>query len=84
MQIKVPEGTQTGRQFHLKGKGMPVMRTSNMGDLYIQVAVETPRNLTRRQRELLEEFASTSSDQNNPESTGFFSRMRNFLDGLAD
>ncbi|HSO47588.1 MAG TPA: DnaJ C-terminal domain-containing protein, partial [Rhizobiaceae bacterium] len=84
VQIKVPEGTQAGRQFHLKGKGMPVMRTSNVGDLYIQVAVETPRNLTRRQRELLEEFASNSSDQNNPESTGFFSRMRNFLDGLAD
>ncbi len=83
-QVKVPEGTQTGRQFRLKGKGMPVMRTSNMGDLYIQVAVETPHNLTRRQRELLEEFASHSSDQNNPESTGFFSRMRNFLDGLAD
>ncbi len=84
VQIKVPEGTQTGRQFHLKGKGMPVMRSPNMGDLYIQVAVETPRNLTRRQRELLEEFASTASEQNSPESTGFFSRMKNFLDGLAD
>jgi molecular chaperone DnaJ len=48
------------------------------------VAVETPRNLTRRQRELLEEFASTASEQNSPESTGFFSRMKNFLDGLAD
>ena len=56
--VKVPEGTQTGKQFRLKGKGMPVMRTTNVGDLYIQVAVETPQNLTKRQRELLEEFAS--------------------------
>ncbi|MCB1457463.1 MAG: molecular chaperone DnaJ [Nitratireductor sp.] len=82
--VKVPEATQTGKQFRLKGKGMPVMRTSNHGDLYIQVAVETPQNLTRRQRELLEEFGRISSENNNPESSGFFSRMKNFLDGLAD
>lgn len=82
--VKVPEGTQTGKQFRLKGKGMPVMRSSDFGDLYIQVAVETPQKLTRRQRELLEEFEEISSDHNNPESTGFFSRMKNFLDGLAD
>ncbi|MEZ5872976.1 MAG: molecular chaperone DnaJ [Nitratireductor sp.] len=82
--VKVPEATQTGKQFRLKGKGMPVMRSSNHGDLYIQVAVETPQNLTRRQRELLEEFNKISSENNNPESSGFFSRMKNFLDGLAD
>ncbi|MCG6858988.1 MAG: molecular chaperone DnaJ [Salaquimonas sp.] len=82
--VKVPAGTQTGKQFRLKSKGMPVMRTSNLGDLYIQVAVETPQNLTRRQRELLEEFDKISSEHNNPESTGFFSRMKHFLDGLAD
>ena len=82
--VKVPEGTQTGKQFRLKSKGMPVMRTSNFGDLYIQVAVETPQNLTRRQRELLEEFDKLSSEHNHPESTGFFSRMKHFLDGLAD
>ena len=82
--VKVPEATQTGKQFRLKGKGMPVMRTSNHGDLYIQVAVETPQNLTRRQRELLEEFNKISSENNNPESSGFFSKMKNFLDGLAD
>jgi molecular chaperone DnaJ len=80
-QIKVPEGTQTGRQFRLKGKGMPVMRSSNTGDLYIQVVTETPQNLTRRQRELLEEFDRSASDQNSPESSGFFARMKNFLGG---
>ena len=48
--VKVPEGTQTGKQFRLKGKGMPVMRSTGIGDLYIQVVTETPQNLTRRQR----------------------------------
>lgn len=82
--VNVPEGTQTGKQFRLKNKGMPVMRSSAVGDLYIQVATETPQNLTKRQRELLEEFDQISSEKNNPESHGFFSRMKNFLDGLAD
>ncbi len=54
--VKVPDGTQTGKQFRLKNKGMPVLRSGRVGDMYIQVAVETPQNLSRRQRELLEEF----------------------------
>ena len=82
--VKVPEGTQNGKQFRLKGKGMPVMRSSQTGDMYIQVAIETPSNLTKRQRELLTEFETESSAENSPESTGFFSRMRNIFDGLAD
>lgn len=82
--VKVPAGTQTGKQFRLKAKGMPVMRSSNQGDLYIQVVTETPQKLTRRQRELLEEFEQLSSEENSPESTGFFSRMKTFLDGFAD
>ena len=81
--VKVPEGTQTGKQFRLKGKGMPVLRSGRVGDMYIQVAVEVPRNLTRRQRELLQEFEQVSSDDNNPESTGFFARVRDFLEGLG-
>jgi molecular chaperone DnaJ len=81
--VKVPDGTQTGKQFRLKGKGMPVLRSSRVGEMYIQVAVETPQNLTRRQRELLEEFEQVSSPQNNPESTGFFARVRDFLEGLG-
>ncbi|MEO4044388.1 molecular chaperone DnaJ [Hoeflea sp. CAU 1731] len=82
--VKVPEGTQTGRQFRLKSKGMPVLRSSQMGDLYIQISIETPQKLTRRQRELLEEFESISSHENNPESHGFFSKMRHFFDTLSD
>jgi molecular chaperone DnaJ len=81
--VKVPEGTQTGRQFRLKSKGMPVLRSSQMGDMYIQVQVETPQHLTRKQRELLEEFEKASSAENSPESAGFFTRVKDFLEGLG-
>ena len=77
--VKIPEGTQSGKQFRLKNKGMPVLRSSQHGDMYIQVLIETPQNLNRRQRELLEEFEEQSSDKNNPESSGFFSRMKDFF-----
>jgi molecular chaperone DnaJ len=82
--VKVPEGTQSDRQFRLKGKGMPVLRQNQVGDLYIQVAVETPQNLSKRQRELLEEFDKLSSKDNNPQSTGFFSRMKDFFESFGD
>ena len=64
--VKVPDGTQAGQQFRLKGKGMPVLRQTRSGDLYVQLDVETPQNLTKRQRELLEEFEQISSKDNNP------------------
>lgn len=79
--VKVPEGTQSGKQFKLKGKGMPVLRSRDYGDLYIQANVETPQNLTKRQRELLQEFDAESSNRTHPESAGFFSRMKEFLTG---
>lgn len=82
--VKVPEGTQNGRQFRLRGKGMPILRQPQIGDLYIQVAVETPQNLTRKQRELLQEFEKISSNDNSPQSTGFFSRMKDFLESFGD
>ena len=82
--VKIPEGTQTGKQFRLGSKGMPVLRSKTQGDLYIQIVTETPQSLSRKQRELLEEFRELSSTQNSPESTGFFSQMKNFLDGLSD
>jgi molecular chaperone DnaJ len=81
--VKVPEGTQSGRQFRLRGKGMTVLRSRDVGDLYIQVAVETPQNLTRRQRELLLEFERESSGDTHPESSGFFTRVRDFFDGIG-
>ncbi len=82
--VKVPEGTQAGTQFRVRGKGMPVLRSTQVGDLFIQVTIETPQNLSRRQRELLEEFQEISSTDNSPQSTGFFSRMKEFLGGLGD
>ncbi|WP_346907081.1 molecular chaperone DnaJ [uncultured Roseibium sp.] len=81
--VKVPEGTQAGKQFRLRGKGMPVMRSSQHGDMYIQVTVETPTNLTKRQRELLAEFEQESSGENHPESAGFFSKVKDFIDNLG-
>ena len=84
VRVKVPAGTQTGRRFRLAGKGMPVLRAKQTGDMYVQVAVETPQNLTKRQRELLTEFEKLSSEQTQPESAGFFSRVKEFLDGLGN
>ena len=82
--VTVPEGTQQGREMRLRGKGMPLLRSSQFGDLYVRIAIETPQNLTKRQRELLTEFQALSSNENNPESSGFFSRMKGFFDTLTD
>ncbi len=79
--VKVPEGTESGKQFRLRGKGMPVLRSKVTGDMYIQVEVETPKNLTRRQRELLEEFETESHKETSPHSAGFFTRMKEFFEG---
>jgi len=79
--VKIPEGTQGGKQVRLKAKGMPVLRSKQQGDLYIQVEVETPKSLTRKQRELLKEFEKASNANTNPESTGFFARVKEFFEG---
>jgi molecular chaperone DnaJ len=79
--VKVPEGSESGKQFRLKGKGMPVLRSKVSGDMYIQVEVETPKCLTKRQRELLEEFEKESHKETSPESAGFFARVKDFFEG---
>jgi molecular chaperone DnaJ len=79
--VKVPEGTQSGRRFRLQDKGMPVLRSKQTGDMYVQVVVETPQSLTKRQRELLNEFEKLSSQDTHPESAGFFGKVREFLGG---
>jgi molecular chaperone DnaJ len=81
--VKMPEGTQSGRRFRLGSKGMPVLRSKQMGDMYVQVVVETPQNLTKRQKELLQEFEKLSSRETQPESTGFFAKVKEFFDGLG-
>jgi molecular chaperone DnaJ len=79
--VTIPAGTQTGRQFRLRGKGMPVLRSDQFGELYIQTFVETPMNLNARQKELLAEFEKAGSAETNPESTGFFSKVMEFFAG---
>ena len=83
--VNIPKGTQSGQQFRLKGKGMPVLRSKSFGDLMVQVSVETPVNLTERQRELLNEFHDAQPDNTtSPESAGFFSKVKELWEDLKD
>ncbi len=79
--VKIPAGSQSGRQMRLRAKGMPVLRGSGHGDMLIELAVETPVNLTSRQKEMLREFDNLSED-NNPESSSFFSKVKSFWDSM--
>jgi molecular chaperone DnaJ len=83
--VKIPAGTQTGEQFRLRSKGFSVLRSAQRGDMYIQVAVETPQNLTRRQRELLDEFESVAKTHTtgSPEHEGFFAKVKEFFEGRS-
>ena len=82
--ITIPAGTQSNSVFRLRSKGMSVLGSASRGDMHVQVQVETPVNLSRRQRELLEEFAREGGeDVSSPESHGFFHRVKEFLDELA-
>jgi molecular chaperone DnaJ len=83
--VTIPAGTQTGDQFRLRGKGFSVLRSAARGDMYVQVAVETPQNLTKRQQELLTEFEreAEKSGRSSPESEGFFAKVKEFWDGLG-
>ncbi len=77
--VKVPSGTQSGRRFRISSKGMPVLRSRQMGDMYVQVVVETPQNLTKKQQELLAEFEKLSSGATQPEAAGFFTKVKDFF-----
>lgn len=79
--VKVPAGAQTGKQLRLRAKGMPALRGGGAGDMVLELAVETPVNLTGRQRELLEEFERLS-EENNPEGSTFFKKVKGFWDGM--
>jgi molecular chaperone DnaJ len=81
--VKIPAGTQTGDQFRLRGKGFSVLRSVARGDMFIQVSVETPQNLTARQRELLEEFEAeaTKGSKGSPDHEGFFAKVAAFFEG---
>ncbi|QGY00094.1 molecular chaperone DnaJ [Roseovarius faecimaris] len=81
--VKIPSGSQSGRQMRLRGKGMPALRGGAAGDMFIELAVETPVNLTSKQKELLREFEELSED-NNPESKSFFSSVKSFWDSMKN
>ena len=81
--VKVPAGTQSGRRFRIASKGMPVLRSRQTGDMYVQVVVETPQKLSKRQRELLNEFEKLSSRDTQPETAGFLGKVRELLGGRA-
>jgi molecular chaperone DnaJ len=78
--VKVAAGTQPGQRVRLKGKGMPVLRSKDVGDLYVQLDIETPQALSRKQRELLEEFARLETEENSPTSGGFFDKLKKMFE----
>jgi molecular chaperone DnaJ len=77
--LKVPEGTQSGTIFRLKGKGLASLKGGGKGDLHVQLKVHTPSKLTKRQRELLEELGGTSSVDNKPEPRGLFEKVKDIF-----
>jgi molecular chaperone DnaJ len=76
LSVSIPEGSQNNKHLRLRGKGMPILRQKNFGDLHLQISVETPVNLNKKQKELLEEFQNISEEKNNPVSDGFFKKLR--------
>jgi len=76
--VKIPAGTQNGRQFRLKGKGMPMIRSKNYGDLYIRAVTEVPVSLTKEQKSLLEQFKKLEDDKTNPIMKDFFEKAKKF------
>jgi molecular chaperone DnaJ len=81
VKMKVPPGTQSGKVFRLRGKGVPALNGYGRGDQHVRVIVETPTHLSRRQRELLEEFASLAGDDVHPRSRSFLEKVKSMLDG---
>ncbi len=83
IEVKVPEGSQTGRTVRLKGKGMPSLRSRDRGDLVVELFVETPTKLTARQKELMREFAEICGEQQHPKSANFIGKAKQFWDDVT-
>ena len=87
--VKIPAGTQTGQQFRLRGKGIAKIRSDSRGDMYIEIFVETPVNLNKKQQDLLRDLdksieGGSSASKHSPESSGFFTKIREFWDDLSE
>jgi molecular chaperone DnaJ len=76
--VKIPAGTQSGKQFRLKGKGMPILRENNFGDLYLEVNVIIPESLSKEQRVLLEKLKTLEDQDNNSEIKNFINKAKKF------
>jgi molecular chaperone DnaJ len=83
IEVKVPEGAQTGRTVRLKGRGMPSLRSRERGDLVVELFIETPTKLTARQKELMREFAGLCGEQQHPRTATFFQKARRFWDDIT-
>ena len=83
LKVKIPEGTQTGHKIRIKGRGMPSLRSRQRGDLWVELFVETPTQLTARQKELMREFAAGCGDRQHPRSAGFFDKARRFWSDIT-
>jgi len=82
--VTIPAGAQTGRRFRIKGKGMTHLRGKDRGDLHVELLVETPVNLTAKQKKLLEEFSKDCCDEAHPQTQGFFASMKKFFDASSE
>ena len=83
VKVKIPEGTQTGHKVRIRGRGMPSLRGRQRGDLLVELFVETPTQLTGRQKELMRELAACCGENQHPRSSGFFNKARRFWDDLT-
>ncbi len=83
VKVKIPPGSQNSDQFKLAGKGMPTIRSTSFGDMIISLNIEIPKNLTENQKKLLRDFNEELTQNNNPERSGFFSKVKDFWDGLT-
>lgn len=83
IEVKVPEGSQTGRTVRLKGRGMPSLRSRERGDLVVELFVETPTKLTARQKELMREFADICVEQQHPKSANFIGKAKQFWEDVT-
>ena len=80
IELKIPEGTQTGDRLKIKGEGMPLMNSTRRGDLFVMIKVETPTHLNKKQKQLLEEFRSLSDNETcQPETKSFFNKIKDLF-----
>ena len=80
--VKIPAGTQNGKQLRLREKGMPNLRSENIGDLYLEINVIVPENLSKDQKKLLEEFKRTENSDNTSEIKNFFNKAKKFWEKI--